>query len=119
MRIHKLSSIDAMDGRRHVQYRSVKSDAVVSSRGICTRFQSQILACWCRSMKRYQHYCSRWEAHVNSSKHMGKHRTAIQTKMAVLEESNSTLKDYTWLMQVGFTPYIIGLPFLFAGIQCP
>ena len=31
---------------------------------------------------------------------MDRHRIAIQNKISVLEESNSSLKDYTWLMQV-------------------
>lgn len=51
-------------------------------------------------VKRYQHYFTRWEGHVKSSKLMVSQRSQIQDKITILEQNNSTLKDYTWLMQV-------------------
>ena len=51
-------------------------------------------------MKRYQHYFIRWEGHVKSAKLEGQQRAAVQDKIGVLEEKKTTLKDYTWLLQV-------------------
>ena len=50
------------------------------------------------------HYSGRWEAHVASQKLEAKQVTEIKEKIAELEDNASNLKDYTWLLQVCFSP---------------
>ena len=69
-------------------------------------------SCFCdRNVKRYQHYCSRWEQHVRSGELMAHQRSAIQQKISILEEGNSTVKDYGWLMQVSALASMAPTPF--------
>ena len=53
-----------------------------------------------RSVQRYQHYFTRWEAHAKSAEAEGQQREKLQTKVGVLEQNKSMLKDYAWLLQV-------------------
>ncbi|KAH7442031.1 hypothetical protein KP509_03G067700 [Ceratopteris richardii] len=50
-----------------------------------------------RDLKRYMHYHSRWQAHMESLKLEGKQRVVVQDKIAKLEASESLVKDYSWL----------------------
>eukprot|EP00249_Psilotum_nudum_P023988 c29050_g1_i1 orf=252-2135(-) len=50
-----------------------------------------------RDLKRYIHYHSRWQAHMDSLKLEAKQREVVQEKIAKLEASESLVKDYTWL----------------------
>ncbi|CAK0772066.1 hypothetical protein CVIRNUC_003925 [Coccomyxa viridis] len=52
-----------------------------------------------RNNQRYQHYCLRWEAHMNSNKAEAENRGATQAKIAELEDRSTHLKDYTWLLK--------------------
>ena len=54
-----------------------------------------------RSVKRYVHYHHRWEAHVKSAELEEALRAKIQANISVLEQSQSLLRDYSWLLQVG------------------
>lgn len=50
-----------------------------------------------RDLKRYMHYHSRWQAHIESLKLEAKQKVVVQEKIAKLEASESLVKDYSWL----------------------
>lgn len=50
-----------------------------------------------RDLKRYIHYHSRWQAHMESLKLEAKQKEVVQDKIAKLEASESLVKDYSWL----------------------
>eukprot|EP00250_Pteridium_aquilinum_P014885 c22261_g1_i1 orf=390-2255(+) len=50
-----------------------------------------------RDLKRYTHYHSRWQAHMESLKLEAKQKVSVQDKIAKLEASESLVKDYSWL----------------------
>lgn len=50
-----------------------------------------------RDLKRYIHYHSRWQAHMDSLKLEARQKEVVQEKIAKLEASESLVKDYSWL----------------------
>ncbi|MCO5607859.1 hypothetical protein L7F22_062061 [Adiantum nelumboides] len=50
-----------------------------------------------RDLKRYMHYHSRWQGHIESLKLEAKQKKVVHDKIAKLEESESQVKDYSWL----------------------
>ncbi|KAL1324107.1 hypothetical protein AAHE18_13G064200 [Arachis hypogaea] len=49
-----------------------------------------------RDLYRYMHYHNRYKAHTDSFKLESKLKETIQEKIAVSEEKDSTLRDYSW-----------------------
>ena len=54
----------------------------------------------CRNLKRFMHYCGRWEAHEASHLLEEKLQAATQAKIATLEDTELELKDWSWLLAV-------------------
>mmetsp|Transcript_37117 Transcript_37117/g.94848 ORF Transcript_37117/g.94848 Transcript_37117/m.94848 type:complete len:608 (-) Transcript_37117:139-1962(-) len=55
-----------------------------------------------RQLERYNHYHSRWSAHMDSlamEKRQGQWFRKIKEKVLLMENSDSELKDYSWLHQ--------------------
>lgn len=50
-----------------------------------------------RDLKRYIHYHSRWQAHMDSLQLESNQKEVVQGKIAKLEASESLVKDYSWL----------------------
>eukprot|EP00898_Chlorokybus_atmophyticus_P007190 jgi/Chlat1/7472/Chrsp6S09193 len=50
-----------------------------------------------RDLQRYLHYHSRWKAHMDSQKLEQKQKENTEAKIARLEESDSTVRGYSWL----------------------
>ncbi|GAQ81569.1 hypothetical protein KFL_000840120 [Klebsormidium nitens] len=48
-------------------------------------------------LKRYMHYHTRWKGHMESLRLEDKQREVVQSKIAILEESESVVRDYSWL----------------------
>ncbi len=57
--------------------------------------------CPCRNLKRYLHYLTRYEAHLQSLKLEEKQRTAIDMKIDQMIEQESSVSNYSWLNEVG------------------
>lgn len=54
----------------------------------------------CRNLKRFMHYCGRWEAHEASHLLEEKLQAATQARIARLEDTELELKDWSWLLAV-------------------
>lgn len=52
-----------------------------------------------RQLRRYLHYYTRWRAHLASQKQEVHSKEQVKAKIVVLEDKDTELKDYTWLMQ--------------------
>lgn len=50
-----------------------------------------------RDLYRYMHYHNRYKAHTDSFKLESKLKETIQGKIAISEEKDSTLRDYSWV----------------------
>ncbi|KAI9128004.1 hypothetical protein K1719_000997 [Acacia pycnantha] len=50
-----------------------------------------------RDLYRYMHYHNRYKAHTDSFKLESKLKETIQVKVAISEERDSTLRDYSWV----------------------
>lgn len=50
-----------------------------------------------RDLYRYMHYHNRYKAHTDSFKIESKLKETIQGKIAISEEKDSTLRDYSWV----------------------
>ncbi|XP_054786647.1 probable E3 ubiquitin-protein ligase ARI2 isoform X2 [Prosopis cineraria] len=50
-----------------------------------------------RDLYRYMHYHNRYKAHTDSFKLESKLKETIQSKVAISEERDSTLRDYSWV----------------------
>eukprot|EP00891_Asterochloris_glomerata_P007512 jgi/Astpho2/7512/gw1.00114.27.1_t len=51
-----------------------------------------------RNLKRFMHYCGRWEAHEASHLLEEKLQAATQARIARLEDTELELKDWSWLL---------------------
>ncbi|GBG68619.1 hypothetical protein CBR_g3160 [Chara braunii] len=71
-----------------------------------------------RDLKRYLHYHNFWKGHMDSLKLEEKQKAVVHEKIAKLEESESMVKDYTWLtnaLQVLFrTRRVLAYSYVFA-----
>lgn len=71
-----------------------------------------------RLIKRFLHYDTRYQAHVQSLRLEQKQTQAINEKIQQMEESESSLKDYTWLTkaldQLFVARRILGYSYIFA-----
>lgn len=72
-----------------------------------------------RQLKRYLHYYTRWQAHMDSQRHEQRQQQEIADKIGVLEAAQtSDMHDFSWLRnalnQLCETRAILGYSYVFA-----
>lgn len=67
----------------------------------CGRFkedQTKLIECARRDLYRYMHYHNRYKAHTDSLKQESNLKETIQGKIAISENKESRIKDYSWVI---------------------
>ncbi|MQL93214.1 hypothetical protein Taro_025847, partial [Colocasia esculenta] len=64
----------------------------------CGRYKDQKTERAKRELHRYMHYHKFYKGHTDSCKEESKLKASIQERISILESKESTMKDYTWVM---------------------